>query len=155
MTYTRTYRRRYSRRSGPGSSKLMWVAVIVGALLLAGHAKDHGGTAVTTSAPAGAIISTAQARTEQAYAQRTGGYSDAQETCLDELWTEESGWSPYAANSHSDARGIPQDINGWSDFAPGDWKAQVRWGVRYIAQRYHADPCTAWTFERSHTPNWY
>ena len=44
------------------------------------------------------------------------GWTGSQLTCLDELWTEESGFSAYAANPTSDARGIPQNIRrlvGW------------------------------------------
>ncbi len=83
------------------------------------------------------------------------GWTGAQATCLDELWTEESGFNAYAANSTSDARGIPQNINGWSaNYQPGNASQQVSWGLLYINGRY-GDPCAAWTFERSHTPNWY
>lgn len=82
------------------------------------------------------------------------GWTGGQWSCLYSLWEHESGWSPYAANPTSDARGIPQDINGWSDYAPGDVPAQVAWGLAYIRGRY-GTPCAARAFETSHTPNWY
>jgi resuscitation-promoting factor RpfB len=78
----------------------------------------------------------------------TGG----QWSCLAALWVRESGWSAYAANPASDARGIPQDINGWSAYAPGDARAQIAWGLAYIAGRY-GSPCAAWSHEQ--TSSWY
>ena len=80
------------------------------------------------------------------------GWTGTEWTCLNELWTRESGWNPYAANPTSDARGIPQDINGWSAYAPGDVTAQVRWGLAYIAGRY-GTACSAWSHETS--AGWY
>ncbi len=83
------------------------------------------------------------------------GWTGVQATCLDDLWTEESGFSAYAANPTSEARGIPQNINGWSaNYQPGNASQQIAWGLSYIAGRY-GNPCAAWTFERSHVPNWY
>ena len=83
------------------------------------------------------------------------GWTGQQATCLDELWTEESGFSAYAANSTSDARGIPQNISGWSaSYQPGNASQQITWGLDYIRGRY-GTPCAAWSFETSHTPNWY
>lgn len=82
------------------------------------------------------------------------GWTGTQWACLYDLWEHESGWNSYAANPTSSARGIPQDINGWADFAPGDVTAQVAWGLAYVQRRY-GGPCAAWAFETSHTPNWY
>jgi len=83
------------------------------------------------------------------------GWTGGQASCLDALWTEESGFSAYAANPTSDARGIPQNIAGWSaSYQPGNARQQVAWGLAYIAGRY-GTPCAAWAFERSHVPNWY
>ena len=83
------------------------------------------------------------------------GWTGQQATCLDELWTEESGFSAYAANPTSDARGIPQNISGWSaGYEPGNASQQITWGLSYIAGRYGA-PCAAWSHEKSTSPNWY
>jgi resuscitation-promoting factor RpfB len=83
------------------------------------------------------------------------GWTGAQAVCLDELWTEESGFSAYAANPTSDARGIAQKISGWSaDYQPGNARQQVSWGLSYIAGRY-GTPCVAWAHEKSVSPNWY
>jgi hypothetical protein len=68
------------------------------------------------------------------------------------LWNQESGWNAYAANPTSNARGIPQNINGWSAYAPGDYKAQIRWGDAYISSRY-GTPSNAWAHEKAF--NWY
>jgi hypothetical protein len=71
---------------------------------------------------------------------------------LDFIFTNESGWDPYAVNSSSGAMGIPQALGHGGVFALGDWKAQVDWGINYIADRY-GDPNNAAAFWRSH--NWY
>jgi predicted transcriptional regulator len=68
------------------------------------------------------------------------------------LWNQESGWNAYAANPTSNARGIPQNINGWSAYAPGDYQAQIRWGDAYIFARY-GTPANAWAHEKAY--NWY
>lgn len=68
------------------------------------------------------------------------------------LWNQESGWNPYAANPLSNARGIPQNINGWSAYAPGDWANQIRWGESYIKTRY-GDPLAAEAHELAN--QWY
>jgi SLT domain-containing protein len=70
------------------------------------------------------------------------------------LWQRESGWNAYAANPTSNARGIPQNINGWSAYAPGDYQAQIRWGDAYIKNRPgYGNPQRAWAHEVAF--NWY
>jgi Phage-related minor tail protein len=76
---------------------------------------------------------------------------------LDFIFTNESGWDPGpgSVNPSSGAYGIPQaNPSGGQGhpYALGDWKAQVDWGINYIAQRY-GDPNGAAAFWRSH--NWY
>lgn len=105
-------------------------------------------TGFTNPVPAASAVATGQ-RMAAAY-----GWAGGQWSCLYALWEHESGWSAYAANPVSSARGIPQDIRGWADYAPGDVPAQVAWGLAYIRARY-GTPCAAWAFETSHTPNWY
>jgi len=123
------------------------------ALYLAG---GHPGVTASAgqSAPSGPVTANAN----EALANRMAaayGWTGAQVTCLDELWTHESGFDAYAANSASDARGIPQKITGWSaGYQPGNAGQQVAWGLAYIKSRY-GTPCAAWDFEMSHTPNWY
>jgi hypothetical protein len=78
-------------------------------------------------------------------------------SCLDALWTRESGWSATATNPQSGAYGIPQSL------PPGKMPAtalppessasvQITWGLGYIRARY-SSPCGAWAHEE--TDGWY
>jgi hypothetical protein len=82
-----------------------------------------------------------------------------QQTCLHELWTQESGWRWWAQNPTSPAYGIPQADPGDKMASAGpDWRTnpvtQIRWGLGYIKGSY-GTPCHAWWFENSHSPAWY
>ncbi|QDZ13986.1 coiled-coil domain-containing protein [Humibacter ginsenosidimutans] len=98
----------------------------------------------------------------QAYAQSAigaYGWGSDQFSCLVDLWNHESGWQWDAYNSSSAAYGIPQSwpaekmSSAGADYMTnGD--TQIRWGLAYISANY-GSPCSAWTFEMSHTPNWY
>ena len=84
------------------------------------------------------------------------GWVGSQWTCLDNIWTRESGWSRTAANP-SGAYGIPQASPGSKMASAGaDWRTnaatQITWGLSYIANAY-GNPCAAWSFWLSH--NWY
>lgn len=78
-------------------------------------------------------------------------------SCLDSLWTRESGWDPYATNPTSGAYGIPQALPGsrMSTFGAGwrtDAATQIEWGLAYIRDS-HSTPCGAWaTFQAK---GWY
>ena len=140
---------RYRRRV---SGKFAASAVAAGLILAAaqGHGHGHDGAAGATLTSANSNVALGQ---EMASAYGWG--SGAEWTCLDELWTHESGWSATAANPSSDARGIPQNINGWSaGYQYGNARQQIAWGLAYIQGRY-GTPCAAWAFEMSHYPNWY
>lgn len=131
-----------------GRGGALAAALVAGGYLIA----THGG--LSGAVQAGAVTS-ASVQSSVATGQRMAaayGWTGGQWTCLNELWTRESGWSAYAANPTSDARGIPQNINGWSAYAPGDVAGQVRWGLAYVKGRY-GDPCTAWAHETS--AGWY
>jgi len=81
---------------------------------------------------------------EQAKQQYEWG-SD-QFACLDDLWHHESGWNMHADNPTSSAYGIPQaltELHGLDDTWKVDARAQIDWGLDYIAQRYET-PCQAW-----------
>lgn len=83
--------------------------------------------------------------------------SAAQFTCLNLLWTRESGWRYNAYNRSSGAYGIPQALPGSKmGTIASDWRTnpvtQVRWGLRYIAGRY-GSPCAAW--RHSQVYGWY
>ena len=82
------------------------------------------------------------------------GWMDKQFTCLNRLWTKESHWNYQAHNYRSGAHGIPQALPASKMEVVGtDWRTnpvtQIRWGLRYIEDRYK-NPCGAWTkFKRA------
>ena len=85
------------------------------------------------------------------------GWSSSQFSCLDQLWSHESGWSVSAANPSSGAYGIPQALPGSKMASAGpDWQTdaatQIRWGLGYIKGSY-GSPCGAWAHEES--VGWY
>lgn len=85
------------------------------------------------------------------------GFSADQFSCLDSLWTKESGWNPSADNPTSSAYGIPQALPGEKMASAGaDWATnpatQIEWGLGYIAEVY-GSPCSAWA--QSQANNWY
>jgi len=85
------------------------------------------------------------------------GFSADQFTCLDSLWTKESGWNPSADNASSSAYGIPQALPGSKMASAGaDWATnpatQIKWGLGYIRDSY-GSPCAAWGHSQSY--NWY
>lgn len=85
------------------------------------------------------------------------GWGADQFSCLDSLWTKESGWDYRAYNASSGATGIPQSLPGSKMATAGaDWQTsaatQIRWGLGYIAAAY-GTPCSAWG--HSQATNWY
>ena len=74
-------------------------------------------------------------------------------SCLNNIWTRESGWRFNAENA-SGAYGIPQALPGDKMATAGaDWMTnpatQIKWGLGYIQSRY-GDPCSAWSFWQAH-----
>ncbi|WP_307199937.1 lytic transglycosylase domain-containing protein [Nocardioides zeae] len=85
------------------------------------------------------------------------GFGQDQWSCLDSLWTKESGWRVDADNPSSSAYGIPQALPGSKMSSEGaDWATnavtQIRWGLGYIEDRY-GTPCSAWAHSQAN--NWY
>jgi hypothetical protein len=75
-------------------------------------------------------------------------------SCLDSIWSRESGWN-YQAENASGAYGIPQALPGSKMATAGaDWQTnpatQVKWGLGYIQGRY-GDPCSAWSYWQAHS----
>jgi hypothetical protein len=75
------------------------------------------------------------------------GWSEAQWSCLDALWSRESHWRVGATNPRSGAYGIPQALPATKMAAMGsDWRTnaltQIRWGLWYIGKSY-GTPCNA------------
>lgn len=85
------------------------------------------------------------------------GWTGDQWSCLEALWTRESGWNHQAYNSSSGAYGIPQALPGSKMATAGsDWQTnpatQIKWGLNYIGARY-GTPCGAWNHSESY--GWY
>jgi hypothetical protein len=85
------------------------------------------------------------------------GFGQDQFSCLDSLYTKESGWNVHADNPSSSAYGIPQALPGSKMSSAGsDWAdspaTQIEWGLGYIKDRY-GSPCAAW--DHSVSNNWY
>jgi hypothetical protein len=118
-----------------------------------------------------ARVKAARARARKATAVRSGGspkaiarqmlaargWGGGQFSCLDQLWTRESGWRVTADNPSSSAYGIPQALPGSKMSSAGpNWRTdaatQIRWGLGYIASR-HGSPCGAWSHSQSR--GWY
>jgi hypothetical protein len=90
-------------------------------------------------------------------AASTYGWDSSEFSCLDSLWTHESGWSVTAQNSSSGAYGIPQALPGSKMGEYGsDWATnpatQIEWGLAYINDSY-GSPCSAWSTYESQ--GWY
>ncbi|GAA0234140.1 hypothetical protein [Cryptosporangium japonicum] len=78
------------------------------------------------------------------------GFPTSEMTCLEQLWTKESGWNEKAENTSSGAYGIPQALPGNKmATVADDWRTnpatQIRWGLGYIKGRYQT-PCGAWNY---------
>ncbi|HEX5289938.1 MAG TPA: lytic transglycosylase domain-containing protein, partial [Streptosporangiaceae bacterium] len=84
------------------------------------------------------------------------GWASSQFSCLNSLWSRESGWRTTAENP-SGAYGIPQALPGSKMASAGpDWQTsattQIRWGLGYIKGQY-GSPCGAWSHEEA--TGWY
>jgi len=71
-------------------------------------------------------------------------------SCLEQLWTRESGWR-WDAENPDGAYGIPQAYPGSKMASAGaDWQTdpttQIKWGLEYITSTY-GTPCGAWDQE--------
>jgi resuscitation-promoting factor RpfB len=113
-------------------------------------------TDVVVSAPQMSAASSNVALGKQMAA--AAGWTGTQWSCLDALWTRESGWQTEVWNyGGSGAYGIPQALPASKMAAAGpDYMTnpatQISWGLTYIASRY-GTPCGAWSHETS--ANWY
>jgi len=85
------------------------------------------------------------------------GMSASEFGCLDNIWSQESGWNVHAANPSSSAYGIPQALPGSKMASAGpNWQdnaeTQIRWGLGYIRDRY-GSACAAWSYKQG--AGWY
>jgi resuscitation-promoting factor RpfB len=134
----------------------VFLAAAAGLAIAGAHGKaastlDAAGMAMGTGTPAS--TSSAVALGRRMAAQR--GWTGTQFDCLDALWTRESDWNDDAVETTSIdgqpptyAYGIPQanPADFGHPFPLGDARAQVAWGLRYVAARY-GSPCGAWDHE--------
>jgi Transglycosylase SLT domain len=134
-------------RRPPGRStarRVAFLGLLTAALALAG-------APVATQASAATAV---QAYKNHALAGLGG--NTTQLSCLDRLWTAESGWNPNAQNPTSSAYGIPQFLNStWASTGiakTSNPNRQIDAGLIYIRNRY-GTPCGAWAFWSSH--RWY
>jgi resuscitation-promoting factor RpfB len=117
------------------------------------HAHPGGGDAAGgTLTSAGSTVALGQ-QLASGYGWGTG----AEWTCLDDLWTRESGWQMVWNYAGSGAYGIPQALPASKMASAGadymtDPATQIRWGLGYIRGTY-GDPCTAWAHETA--SGWY
>ncbi len=129
------------------------------------------GISVLVTAPTDEIVAVGSLTIPVATAVQTGsnralgqqmaaslyGWSGDQWSCLDNLFSRESGWSHTAENRSSGAYGIPQALPGSKMAVYGsDWQTnpatQIKWGLAYIQGRY-GTPCGAWGHFTAQ--NWY
>jgi len=134
------------------------------ALASAGAEADRKAAEAAAAAAAAAEAAAAAANTPDgakataaSLASSQYGWGADQFSCLDKLWTRESGWNYQASNSGSGATGIPQALPGSKMASFGtDWASnattQIKWGLDYISRGY-GTPCAAWG--HSESVNWY
>lgn len=188
--YVRRYR--HGRRGGSSRTEMI-TGLAIGTVLFASAGT---GTAVTVirhpaaprvhaaprQAPApsgGGSSPSGNAALGQRLATAYGWNRDPQWTCLNDLWTRESGWQNYVQNPQSGADGIAQalghggapavppvvtfpgggtahgvTVNEYPTYAAnnGDPSAQIKWGLGYIQSAY-GTPCNAWQHETA--AGWY
>jgi hypothetical protein len=114
---------------------------------------NASGAAVTKTAD----LTTADPKTLAKALMSDFGWSTSQFGCLDNIWSQESGWNVHADNPSSSAYGIPQALPGSKMSSAGpNWQdnaeTQIRWGLGYIKSRY-GSPCAAWSYKQG--AGWY
>jgi hypothetical protein len=151
---------RYRYRRG-ADARFAASAVLAGVLLAALAAHSRAGSAAAVAMGAGSAAQMSTASSNVALGKRlatAAGWAGPQWSCLDALWTRESGWRAGVWNTAgSGAYGIPQSLPASKMAAAGgdymtDPATQIRWGLSYIRSAY-GTPCGAWAHETS--AGWY
>lgn len=119
-------------------------------------AEEHAAQEAAAALAAANTVDGAKATARQLMAS-TYGWGGDQFSCLESLWTKESGWNYQAYNADGGATGIQQALPGSKMAAAGaDWQSnaatQIAWGLGYISSAY-GTPCSAWS--HSQAMNWY
>jgi hypothetical protein len=160
---------RYGRR---GNGGVLMIAIA----LLAASASSHSTTTHTAAAhpTAGRTTTSANARLGQQMAAAYG-WTGSQWSCLNWLWTRESGWSATARNPSSGAFGIAQALGHGTPGTAGTYgneyganyglttaqaqaansgsaAAEIKWGLEYVREVY-GSPCRGWSHELA--DSWY
>jgi hypothetical protein len=117
---------------------------------------SHSGAVIGAASP---VTHSANETLANSMAASGYGWTGSEATCLDELWTHESGFQMVWNTAGSGAYGIPQALPASKMATAGaDYMTnpatQIKWGLGYIKDEY-GTPCAAWHFETSHSPNWY
>ncbi|WP_420370351.1 hypothetical protein [Curtobacterium sp. L1-20] len=118
-----------------------------------------GGSGTSYPSTGGVVVDPAGAQAYARSALASFGWGQDQFSCLQSLWTQESGWRANALNASSGAYGIPQSLPADKMSAAGaDWRTnaatQINWGLAYIKSAY-GSPCAAWGHEMGVDPHWY
>jgi hypothetical protein len=109
-----------------------------------------GSSTGTTTTPIVAAPAPGTAKSIAYQMMGSFGFPTSEFSCLDSLWTRESGWI-YDAENASGAYGIPQSLpaskmaTAGADYLTNP-ATQIRWGLGYI-QSVYGNPCAAWNFE--------
>jgi hypothetical protein len=148
-------------RGRPRVSRGFIASAIAAGLFLAAHnghtVTGHGYVGSTQAVGATLTSADSNMALGQQMASAYGWGSGAEWTCLDELWTRESGWRMVWNTAGSGAYGIPQSLPASKMASAGaDYMTnpatEIKWGLGYIQGRY-GDPCTAWSHEVANS--WY
>jgi resuscitation-promoting factor RpfB len=152
---------RYRYHSRWTDARFAASAVLAGVALAALAAHARPGSAPSDAAGAGGAAQMTTTSANVALGERmaaAAGWAGPQWSCLDALWTHESGWRAQVWNTAgSGAYGIPQALPASKMAAAGgdymtDPATQIRWGLGYIASAY-GTPCGAWAHETA--DGWY
>lgn len=125
------------------------------AAAMAAGAITSGNTANPGSGGYGRPVKSAPSGEIQQYAHeamKRFGWGDDQWDSLNFIITNESGWNQNAMNSSSGAKGLFQCLGHKdcdTDTYMSDYKEQIDWGLRYIANRY-GTPNAAADYWRAH-----
>jgi hypothetical protein len=126
----------------------------VAAQQAAAAAAQGAGAPAATPSPAPAPAFPATADGYRAYARSKVGAAEF--SCLNPLWTKESGWRATAKNPSSTAYGIAQLLDSTWRYTgvakTSDGFRQVDAGLAYLGAAY-GSPCAAWSHEKS--KGWY
>jgi hypothetical protein len=135
-------------------------AVAAGVFLAAQHGPPPAIAHAATTASGAAMPASGNVTLGQQMASAYGWGSGAEWTCLDELWTRESGWRMVWNYQGSGAYGIPQALpadkmaSAGADYMTNP-ATEIRWGLGYVANTPYGThtPCGAWAHEEA--DGWY